>query len=192
MHILKHGLVFLLACGLALGLFARESQAQIVISAGPSVSVPLGEIADSGTGGVSVTTGWSLKGFVGYELPVPLVKATVLVTGGYTMLPTDPPDIGNADLNITQCLAGARLGLGGFIQPSLMLAVGYGWVSGEGSDYTLSHDGLSVLAGLGVEFTGVPLFDIGLHTDYNQLHYADGGGVDYQWVDIGLTLARRF
>lgn len=186
MNMMKHVVVFLVALSLSVCAFAQESQAQPVVSVGPGLVIPLGEIADG------TSMGWSVKGYAGYELPIPVVSAAAIVTGGYSMIPTDPPDIGNADLNIYQVMAGARLGMGGFIQPSVTLAVGYGWVKGEGSDFVLDHDGVSFLAGAALEFTGVPLFDIGLHTDYNQIHYADGGGVDYQWFDVGLTLAKRF
>lgn len=165
---------------------APAADAQFVGGAGPNLAIPLGETADG------TSLGWGFKGRVGYELPNPFFDLSFDLIGGWASLPADPPDIGNADLNITQIMAGVRIGMGLLISPSVFAAGGYGWVSGEGSDYVLDHSGFTVVVGAGLDYSVIPLLDIGLIVGYNQVLTDSGHETVYTFLDVGIQASFSF
>lgn len=169
---------------LAVTLTPCTASADILIGAGAEVAVPLGD--DLGDHGV----GFGLDAFVAYILPLPFLDIAVGADGGYTWFSEGDTDF---TLDIGQILGQLRVGADlVVVKPEVFAGVGYGWLSGAGSDFVKEHGGLSWQVGASLGFSGLPLVSLGLHAAYNEIHYDDGTEPVYQWVDVGLNAQISF
>lgn len=160
----------------------RDADAKLLFGADAGVTVALGD--------------WSVKpdgpGFegrlrLGYQLPVPVIRIVPEILGSYATFPAD--DVGNASQTGLSGRGGLRVGIGGLIGPALFAHVGYSRVHGEASDYTVTTSGLSYDVGLSVDFTLIPLLNIGVHGGYNVVTEENKSA---QWIDAGVHVELVF
>lgn len=100
------------------------------------------------------------------------------------------------DVYSVRALAGARLGLPlGLLRPGVFAHLGYGWavfgVDADASkrDVSLDNDhGLAWDAGVSLDFTPIPVVEVGVHAAYNRLELDEAMG----WTSVGAHLALAF
>lgn len=136
-----------------------------------AVALSSSQDSDAGTGGAVR---------LGRELDLLLVTLTPEVGGTYETFN------GSADSRIYGGFAGGRLGVGKIIEPSIFAHVGVAHVDGWQDRTAPMLD-----AGLALDFTLLPLIDLGVHAGVNTLLATrDGNGVS--WGTAGLQAALVF
>jgi len=87
------------------------------------------------------------------------------------------------------------MGLPASIAPSAYFHLGYGWLSSEGRNTSISREGLILDAGLALDFRLGP-FVTGLYRGYQSLRYSAGDGSPHHcwqhWLKVGLQLESTF
>jgi hypothetical protein len=91
--------------------------------------------------------------------------------------------LGNSyDWSMNRLIAGARLGFGRIIVPSVYAHIGYGWRQTDAAYVTGQDGGLAFDVGGAIDFRVVPHFGFGAHLEYAQVTT----DVDTpQWLAIG-------
>lgn len=87
-------------------------------------------------------------------------------------------------------IAGLRLGFGEIIRPGVFAHVGLGHLD-VGGVPDRSHTAFTYDAGAFIDFTALPLLDIGVHAAYNRLT-ADDSGPTFQFWTAGAHVALVF
>jgi hypothetical protein len=159
-----------------------DARADVLVGADAGAAIAIGDWSVDPGG-----PGFDARIRLGYELPVPVVRLVAEVLGGYTAFPAD--DAGNAPQNALTGRAGARIGIGGVIGPMLYGHVGYTYLHGEASDYDVTTAGMSYDAGLAVDFTLLPLLNVGIHGGYNAVTERDSSAT---WIDAGAHVELSF
>jgi hypothetical protein len=86
-------------------------------------------------------------------------------------------------------LAGLRLGVGEVLRPGVFAHLGFGHLSLPSP--APSHTAFSYDAGAFLDFTLLPVLDLGVHGAYNRLN--EGNGVAaFQWATLGVHAALIF
>jgi len=107
-------------------------------------------------------TGFNVR--LGYKLDLLLVQLTPEIGGAYHTFS------GDAGAKFSQGIVGGRLQFGKIIEPGLYAHLGYGHLSAaEGN----GHSGVTADAGVQLDFTLLPIIDIGVHAGYNGMLKSD-------------------
>ncbi len=164
---------------------AQEATAGTLLGLDLGLAVDTGDLpVDPGGPGPAVAVRF------GYELPIPVVRIVPEAQLGYASFSADDKN-GNPTQQILTGRAGLRLGIGGVIGPALFAHVGFGDISGEGSDFVIEKSGLSYDVGLSVDFTLLPLLNLGIHGAWNALE-EDDPKATFQWLDFGIHAELNF
>jgi hypothetical protein len=132
--------------------------------------------------GNSLGGGTGFKVRVGAQFRAPLIRFVPEVGYGYAhFFAVD--DAGTAyDWNTHRVIAGARLGLGEILVPTIYAHVGYGW-RGTGDPTVPQVGGTAVDAGLALDLHLIPHLGLGAHGEYATI---DARPYAPQWLAIGL------
>jgi len=137
-----------------------------------------GEALDNGGGG-------ALR--LGREFDAVLVSITPEIGGSYHALN------GVIDASLYRGFAGVRLSLGKVIEPGIYAHVGYGHVSFDevAGAFDESHGAFSYDVGATLDFTLLPVLDVGAHGAYNGLA-GDAESRQINWVNAGGHVSVQF
>ena len=173
-----------LIVGVCLWIPSGEARAGVLLGVDLNLGLDTGDLPiDSG----GIAPGASLR--LGYELPLPVVRIIPEAQLGFSQFTED--DQGNPTQSVLVGRAGVRVGIGGVIGPALYAHVGYARIDGEGSDFVVQSSGLSYDAGLSVDFTLLPIINLGVHGGINAI-VDDGREKTFQWFDIGIHAEVNF
>ncbi len=106
--------------------------------------------------------------YLGKRFDLKVLTLDAELSGGVQALSGEP------ELRAQRLVAGGRVGLGAVIRPIAFAHLGVGQVSYEppvGS--RLTRSGLAADVGVGLDFTLLPLLDIGVHASYNVIELRD-------------------
>jgi len=129
--------------------------------------------------GVDAGGGGALR--LGQELDLILVSLTPEIGASYHTFG------GPSDLTHTSGFLGARIAFGKVLEPGVFAHLGVGHLSGA-ADF--SETAASVDAGVTLDFTLLPIIDIGAHAAYDALLISDADAFD--WYRVGLHAAVGF
>jgi hypothetical protein len=174
----RHGLrkLCLGAAVAAVGLAAwpRSAAAETVVGVDLNFNDAAGDDADSGAG-VDV--------FFGPRLDLAILTLTTELSAGFHDFggPLDPA--------VYRGMAGGRLGVGVVIRPSVFAHVGVGHLRydeliGDGRD---GRTNLAGDVGAALDFTLLPLVDLGVQGSYN-LIAGDDESEEFEWLQAGVHL----
>jgi hypothetical protein len=174
----------LLSClgliAVAWSLGAAPARADTTIAGDLDLNVPL-SVEKISTGG-----GFGIR--IGQEFHVPLLAINPEVGFTYASFSDQGTPV------VYRGIVGARLGVGELFRFGVMAHVGFGhlsWTKPEGvpASIDLSHFGFTYDAGIFLEFTALPLLNIGVHAAYNRLSKKNDASVDpFQWMQLGVHL----
>jgi hypothetical protein len=138
------------------------------------VNLPGGYNSPSGGGGFKVR--------LGEQIRFPGLRFTPEVGYAFDHL-WDEDDVGNQygwDMN--RFFAGARLGFGRIIVPTVYAHIGYGWRQTSATYVTGGDGGLAYDVGGAIDIHVIPHFNFGAHVEYAAID------IPYQpqWVALGL------
>jgi hypothetical protein len=132
-------------------------------------------------GGVGVT------GLLGYRLELGVVALTPEVGFNYCWF-TDPYARGTL-----RVLGGGRVALPWKVEPSAFVHVGWGRAEGIDGDAVLFRHGLTLDAGLALDYEVLNGWSIGLQAGYNTLVAGTGSGTDVDhWFSLGVHTGFAF
>ena len=171
----RHTLLGALAAACAWSLQIGAAHASTTIAGDFDLQVPV-SINGVGTGG-----GFGIR--IGQELHLPLVSVNPEIGFTYASFSKDEPP------KIYRGIAGLRLGVGELIRFGVLAHIGFGYVSWESQQRDVSHSGLTYDAGLFLEFTALPLLNIGVHAAYNRMAEDENQPDTLQWMSLGLHAA---
>lgn len=168
-----------LAAAFALGLCALSTQrahAQTTIAGDLDLQVPVS------INGVQTGAGFGIR--VGQELHLPLISINPEIGFTYASFTKNEPP------KVYRGIAGIRAGFGELFRFGVVAHVGFGYVSwepryGEGR-VDVSHSGFTYDAGAFIEFTALPLLNIGVHAIYNHVSADDEQRDTLHWMQLGL------
>jgi hypothetical protein len=168
----QRALLGMLAAACAWSLQLGAARADTTIAGDLDLHVPV-SINGVGTGG-----GFGIR--LGQELHLPLLSINPEIGFTYASFSKDEPP------KIYRGIAGVRVGMGELLRIGVMAHVGFGYVSWEPKQRDVSHSGLTYDAGLFLEFTALPLLNIGVHAAYNRMAADEGQPSALQWMQLGL------
>jgi hypothetical protein len=164
---------FLIAAALcAWTLQTSTARAETTIGADLDMHVPLSIN--------NVTTGAGFGIRLGTELHLPLIAVNPEFGFTYAEFSKDTPP------TVYRAIAGGRIGIGELVRFGVLAHVGFGYVNWKPAPDNYSHSGLTYDAGIFLEFTALPLLNIGVHATYNRMASADDQPQTLHWLSIGL------
>jgi hypothetical protein len=173
-----------IAGGLLLWSAAAAARSGIRVGLGPDFGAPFGA-------GAEVTTGLGVSVQGGYCLEIAGLEVVPEASLRFIEFASDTPGEGEADRNTLQVMGGGRVGLGTHVIPQVFFHVGYGLVTGEGAGYSLTQEGVTLEAGLGVDLALLSWVRVGVSASYSAVW--PGGGIGpYQWLGLGARAAAIF
>lgn len=149
-----------------------SAQASTTIGVDVDLHVPL-EINNVSTGG-----GFGIR--IGQELHLPLISLNPEFAFYYAEFSKDAPP------KVYRGVAGGRIGIGELVRFGVLAHVGFGYVNWEPAPDDYSHSGLTYDAGIFLEFTALPLLNVGVHGAYNRMTAKDDQPETLQWLQLGL------
>jgi hypothetical protein len=125
--------------------------------------------------------GGGVEIYFGPRMDLAILSLTTELSGGFH-------DLGGAfNPSIYRLVAGGRLGVGVIIRPSVFAHIGVGHLRYD-VPFTGEREGrtnLAADAGVALDFTLIPMLDLGVHGAYNVL--AGGENSDaFQWLQAGV------
>lgn len=137
------------------------------------LAIPTGDTASRGSSGA---TG-ALR--AGYVVRLPLIRLTPELVLGYGHLPLE------VDVKTYRGAIGGRVSIGSTLSPAAFAHLGYGRCS---SSSDVEHcAGVTYDVGAGLDFTLLPLVDLGVFGAYDAI--AAGNGSSFTWVTLGVQVA---
>jgi outer membrane protein with beta-barrel domain len=153
-------------CGIAMAPPAQASLG-LGVELGPTFVVGDARNPDNDKG-----FGFALR--LGYKLPLPILKITPEAKLAYDRIP-----IQTINGSMYRAMIGGKVGLDALlISPNAFLHVGYGHISGD----ELSKSGTAWDVGVGLDFTLLPVIDLGVFAAYNRVT-SDGSNLN--WITVG-------
>jgi len=150
-------------------LFARSANAEAAIAGDVEFATPIDSSLKAGGG-------FGLR--VGYHAHIPFLIVTPELGFSYYGFGGDYP------ASVYRGTAGVRLAVGEIVRPGIFAHVGMGRLQADGPTPDPSHSALTYDAGAFLDFTLLPLINIGAHVAYHRLNAKDGvGAVD--WLALG-------
>jgi opacity protein-like surface antigen len=125
--------------------------------------------------------GGGLEVYFGPRMDLAILSLTTELSGGFHNLG------GDYDPSIYRLVAGGKLGVGVIIRPSVFAHIGVGHLRYD-VPITGERDGrtnLTADAGLALDFTLIPLLDLGIHGSYNVLAGDDDSDA-FEWLQAGV------
>lgn len=152
--------------------WAPRAEAETAASLALSVNHPSDETdPELGVGGIDAT--------IGPRLNLVLIDLTTELSAGIHGFQ------GSMDATAYRMMAGGRLGIGAIIRPSIFAHVGVGHLRYVDGSADASRTNLAGDVGLALEFTALPVVDLGIHGSYNGI----AGGADepsFRWFQTGV------
>lgn len=145
----------------------KEAHAGLSIGAELGPTFMLDPPADS-------KVGFGFSARAGYKLGLPLISLTPELKGSFDTV---------QDAKAIRVMAGARLSIGALLSPNAFIHGGYGKFT-EGD-----FGGFAMDAGVGLDFTLLPVIDLGVFLSYNRVS-DDPGKV--QWIQVGAQATLSF
>jgi catechol 2,3-dioxygenase-like lactoylglutathione lyase family enzyme len=174
MIVRRRRLAVALACAAASAMAcepAAQAKPKLAVDADAAISTSTG--VDSG-GGAAVR--------FGYEIPLVLVFVTPEIGGSYHFFGGDEAP------GASRFFAGGRFGVGQIVRPGVYAHAGYGHVAfGNGS----FRSGATYDAGVFLDFTLLPVLDLGIHGAYTSIT-ASSGKPENDWFVAGVHAALVF
>jgi len=118
---------------------------------------------------------------LGRKVDFVLVSLTPEIGGGYDRFN------GDANAGIYRGFVGGRLGFGKIIEPSVFAHIGVGRLDADFGNHTAA----TFDAGIALDFTLLPLINLGAHASYDSL-LAQGQYSSFNWLALGLHVALVF
>lgn len=167
------------AVAFALALWPRSAAAQTTLGIDLSFNDAIDQNATDGGAGVDI--------YFGPRLDLALLQLTTELAGGYHKFG------GVFDPTVYRVLAGGRLGVGVAIRPSVFAHVGVGHLRydellGTGRDGRTNFGGD---LGLALDFTILPLVDVGVQGSYNVIAGDDDADA-FKWYQLGAHVTFVF
>lgn len=170
--------------GLAIAVLFACAATPSIAAASVSLGVELGPrimVGQTATG--DSTVGFGFAGRLGYPISLAVMTLTPEATVGFSRLPL------LVSINMYDFKAGARLSFLEGFSPVVAAHAGYGTCSStEEVDVRECH-GLSLDAGAGLDFTLLPLLDLGAMVSYNVLSRSEG---TLRWIGISVGATFNF
>lgn len=91
---------------------------------------------------------------------------------------------GLGDVAVYRAVVGGRLGLGAVVRPSVYTHFGVGYMRYDALGGRESRTGLAGDVGLAVDFTVLPLLNLGVHYSYNVVVASDSEPA-FDWTQLG-------
>ncbi len=154
---------------IAAGVFLMPRLASANIGGDLDLAFPVGSGAPS--------SGWGFGIRVGKELHLPLVVLTPEVGFSYYGL--------GDSVKLYNLKAGGRLSIGEVLRPGVFVHVGEGDTV---FPIVGHHWGFSYDAGLSLDFTALPMLNIGAHVAYDHVSVGDGGALKFIAPGINADL----
>lgn len=183
MHILVRAV--LLAAALMVA--PQVARAEWQLAADANLIFPTGDNFDE-------KAGFGIDGRLGYRLPSPVLQLVPELLVGYVNF-AEPDDSSLPDASVFRLMAGARLGFGTFLRPSVFGHIGYGNLSVTGGESILENpsrleddSAFHWDAGVALDLTILPVLDLGIHGAYNRLEFDHA----IEWWSLGLHAALVF
>lgn len=155
-------------------LSTAPARADTVIAGDLDYAVPINSDATSGAG-FGIRLGQQVR------LP-PLLSVSPEMAFTYHAFPSTGPRAYRGTL-------GLRLGLGEILRPGVFMHLGIGHLIPEG--LAPAHTAFSYDAGAFLDFTLLPLLNLGAHAAYTGVN-SRGNGSSFRWVTVGLHAALIF
>lgn len=175
-------LLLVAPCAVAVSLLsASRAEASPTLAADVDVAVPIDQT------GASTGFGGALR--FGYQIRLPLIAVTPEVGVAYHFFGDD------FGPKAFRGFAGGRLGIGEGVRPGIYAHVGFGNVSigevtvGSAKFPGVSHTSSALDAGVFLDFTLLPKFDLGVHGGYNTIQGEAGA---LKWITAGVHVAYIF
>ena len=150
-------------------LFARSARAEGAVAGDIDFAAPIDSSYASGAG-------FGLR--LGYHAHVPFLIVTPELGFSYHGFG------GDYSARVYRGIAGVRLAIGEILRPGVFAHIGLGRLQADGPLPDPTHSALSYDAGAFLDFTLLPIINIGAHAAYNRLDASDGlGAVD--WMTLG-------
>ena len=143
--------------------------------------VPLNPPSVNG-GPAAIGGGAGFKVRAGEELRFPGVRFTPEVGYAYDHLWAADNFDNSYDWSMNRLFAGARLGFGRSIVPTLYAHIGYGWRQTDAAYVTGQNGGLAFDVGAALDFRLTPHFVLGAHLEYSQIALSTDTP---QWIALG-------
>jgi hypothetical protein len=128
-----------------------------------------------------VSSGGGFGARLGYQAHAPLVVVTPELAFTYTSFS------GIGDPRVYRGLAGVRIGIFEIVRPGVFVHFGVGHLNTDLPN--LSHTDLSYDVGAFLDFTVLPLLNVGAHAAYNRI---TGDPLSLQWATVGGHVALVF
>jgi hypothetical protein len=162
-----------LACaGVAVASAPDTAHATVEIAADVEADVPVGIELDA-------APAFAVR--LGYQLHLPAIVLTPEIGVHHASFDPDP--------TLLRGIAGARLGIGEIFRVGAYAHVGFARLafdspSGDGSETAFSYD-----VGAFLDFTLLPLLNIGVHTGYGHVDAIDDDAEALNWIPLGVHVA---
>jgi hypothetical protein len=163
------------ASALALSLWSTPAQAKTTIAGDLDYAAPI----DS-----SAHAGWGFGIRLGQQIHFPLLVFNPELGFTYHGFTQD------SSPKVYRGIAGLRLGFGEIIRPGVFGHIGLGRLD-LGGVPDRSHTALTYDLGAFIDFTALPLLDIGVHASYDRLT-EDSSGPTFQFFTAGAHAALVF
>lgn len=177
----------LAAAILTVSMFASPASAGTVYGLMVGSAVPI--MDGSGDRAKGFLSNPSIEGWIGYELPIPLLIASIEARMGRISL---RPKISIEDAQseyVYRASVGARAGWSFWLfAPQVFAHMGYGRLSANAPGVVGSNYGMTYEFGGALDFDALPILRIGIFASYNRLmHEREDDEVDdTHWVAYGL------
>lgn len=163
-------------CAGALAAFAALALVPRSAAADTVVGVELN--FNDGIGGDEATAGAGVDVYFGPRLDLAILTLTTELSGGFHDFG------GELDPAVYRLMAGGRLGIGAIIRPSIFAHLGAGHLRfdeplGDGRD---GRTNVAADVGAALDFTILPLVDLGIQGSYNVVA---GGEDPFEWLQAG-------
>ena len=131
-----------------------------------------------------VSSGWGFGFRLGSQMRAPLVSVTPEL--GFTYHTFG----GDASTKVYRGIGGLRLGVGEVIRPGVFAHAGYGWRKVDFAAQSDTASSFTYDLGAFLDFTLLPLLNIGVHAAYNQ--WTGGSQPSFQFATAGVHGALIF
>jgi hypothetical protein len=172
-------------CGWAIA--PRAARADTTIAGDLDFDVPVSTDYAKTGGGFGIR--------IGQQLHLPMLVLNPEIGFAYASFADRQSDLGYSGPTIYRGIAGVRLGVGELLRFGLLAHVGFGYVSVDvPAKLQLndpSHTAFTYDIGLFLDFTLLPLLDIGVHAAYNRVAGKDDLDA-LQWMQLGAHAALVF
>ena len=175
---MRSSVLIVAACGAFASLLsASPAHAQPTLAVDADANIPVST--------PNLTTGLGVGLRLGHRFKIPLIAFTPEIGGSYHGFNGELVAVG-----ISRIDAGGRIGIGEIFRLSAYGHIGYGYAAY--SNDTPGFGGLTWDLGGALDFTLLPVVDIGVHIDYSSLTSAGNPDYKVHWVDIGPHVAFVF